>query len=311
MAIHKDLPASECHEDKNIIGAGTADAGKVVTPSAVTPGVGVLRNLTSGEIVTDIQRTTGMSTSTIVVETAGNPVYNLAPNATQTVTVQLGIAATAKVKRVLVRNITGAGRVRVVTADTASIHGWTELWLNAAYDCIELITDGVEWFIISTNVVATGFQFVRDSQYTMGAPLVVTAGTRTKITIDNLGAGQENYKDPRYDFWDQVNHRIKFSKPGDVLTIRIAMRVSSAGTSNFFDLETSFPSANTNVTTEVLAKSGGVENRIIREYSFFVDDFAITQGYMEIWVTPNANMNFWGVSLLVSVNTCRPYGGNG
>lgn len=312
MAIHKDLPASECHEAKQIIGALATDAGKVITPSS-TPGVGELRLLNQREIVVDSNRQTGLSTSTISVETVKRSVFNLGPNATQTVTVQLGAANTATIRRVVVRNQGGGGRVRIVTADAANIHGWPELWLAAQYDAVELVTDGTEWFIVATNMTASGFQFVRDSQYTSGAPLSVLAGVRTKITLNNLGTGQENYKDTRYDLWDQTNGRLLFTRPGDVMTIRLAIRAKMAGTNGAVDLESSFPSptTGTNLITWALAKGGGVENRIITEYSFYLDDFSAAQGYMEFWVTPSVNMDFYQASLLLTVNSSRPYGGNG
>lgn len=47
--LHLNLPASEIHEAKQIVGATSADAGKVITPSAVD-GVGELRKLLSNEI---------------------------------------------------------------------------------------------------------------------------------------------------------------------------------------------------------------------------------------------------------------------
>lgn len=313
MAVHKDLPAVECHEDKRIIGTTTADAGKIITPSSSVAGTGELRYLKQTEVLLESQRQTGMSTSTVVVETVKKSVYNLGPNSTQTVTVQLGVAATATIKRVVVRNQGGGGVVKVVTADAAMIHGWTELWLVKPYDAVELVTDGSEWFIVATNMTSAGFQFVRDSQYTSGAPLSVGAGVRTKITINNLGTGQENYKDTRYDLWDQTNGRLLFTRPGDVMTIRFAIRAKMAGTNGAVDLESSFPSptTGTNLITWALAKGGGVENRIITEYSFYLDDFAAAQGYMELWVTPSVAMDFYSASLLVAINGVRTYGGNG
>lgn len=312
MAVHKDLPASECHEAKQIIGALAADAGKVITPSS-TPGVGELRLLNQREIVVDSNRQTGLSTSTIAVEAVKRSVFNLGPNATQTVTVQLGAANTATIRRVVVRNQGGGGRVRIVTADAASIHGWPELWLVAQYDAVELVTDGTEWFIVATSMRPAGYQFVRDSQYTSGAPQSVAATVRTKLTNNNLGASQEAYKDTRWDLWDQANSRLLFTRPGDVMTIRFAVRAKMASANGAVDLESSFPAptTGTNIITWALAKGGGVENRIITEYSFFVDDFAMTQGYMEFWVTPNVNMDFYQFSLLITTNSSRPYGGNG
>lgn len=47
---HKSLPAGECHEAKQIIGATTADAGKVITPSSSANGQGELRRLSYAEI---------------------------------------------------------------------------------------------------------------------------------------------------------------------------------------------------------------------------------------------------------------------
>lgn len=313
MAVHKDLPASECHEDKRIIPALITDAGKVVTPSASVAGTGELRYLKQTEIVTESSRQTGLSTSTISVEAVKRSVFNLGPNPTQIVTVQLGAAASAVVRRVVVRNQSGAGVVKVVTADAANIHGWPELYLVGQYDAVELVTDGTEWFIVATNMNASSYQFVRDNQYTSGAPLSVAMGVRTKITINNLGANQEAYKDSRYDLWDQTNSRLLFTKPGDVLSLRFAIRAKMAATNGAVDLESSFPAptTGTNILTWALAKGGGTENRIISEYSFYLDDFSAAQGYLEFWATPTVAMDFYGASLLITVNSKRPFGGNG
>lgn len=50
MAIHRDLPETELHEPKGIVSATTADAGKVITPSASNDGQGELRAITRQEI---------------------------------------------------------------------------------------------------------------------------------------------------------------------------------------------------------------------------------------------------------------------
>jgi hypothetical protein len=50
MAEHNTLTGASLHECKQISTAGTGDAGKVITPSAVDAGEGVLRNLTEAEI---------------------------------------------------------------------------------------------------------------------------------------------------------------------------------------------------------------------------------------------------------------------
>jgi hypothetical protein len=309
---HKTLPSAECHEEKHIQLALPSDAGKVLTPSAVA-GVGELRNLKQQEIILETNRQTGLATSTIVVETVKRSILNLGPNASQIVTVQLGVAASATVRRVVVRNQGGGGKIKIVTADAANIHGWSELWLVSPYDAVELVTDGTEWFVINTNMTASSHQFVRDNQYTSGAPQAVVAATRTKLTNNALGAGQEAYKDTRYDLWDQTNSRLYFTKPGDVLSIRFAVRAKMAAANGAVDLESSFPAptTGTNIITWALAKGGGIENRIITEYSFFIDDFAMTQGYMEFWVTPTVNMDFYSFSLLATVNSRRPFGGNG
>lgn len=50
---HVNIPSANCHEPKHISDASTGDAGKVITPSASTPGVSVLRFLTPSDIGAD------------------------------------------------------------------------------------------------------------------------------------------------------------------------------------------------------------------------------------------------------------------
>lgn len=64
MAIHKSLPSSEVHEDKHIIDATAADAGKVITPSS-TDGVAELRKLNAGELNYGTPITTSNSKKTL------------------------------------------------------------------------------------------------------------------------------------------------------------------------------------------------------------------------------------------------------
>lgn len=47
---HRDIQTAECHEPKHFTTAAISDAGKVLTPSAVTPGTSELRNLTLSEL---------------------------------------------------------------------------------------------------------------------------------------------------------------------------------------------------------------------------------------------------------------------
>ena len=52
MAEHNTLTGSSLHQCKQITTAGTGDAGKVITPSASTAGIGELRQLLESEIST-------------------------------------------------------------------------------------------------------------------------------------------------------------------------------------------------------------------------------------------------------------------
>lgn len=54
MTNHVDLTNAELHEPKNIIDAGTSDAGKVLTPSASVAGTSELRKLTEAEITSKV-----------------------------------------------------------------------------------------------------------------------------------------------------------------------------------------------------------------------------------------------------------------
>lgn len=50
MPEHVDIESANAHEPKHITTAGTADAGKVITPSDTTAGTSELRLLTESEI---------------------------------------------------------------------------------------------------------------------------------------------------------------------------------------------------------------------------------------------------------------------
>ena len=50
MAEHSTLTGSSLHECKQISAGSTGDAGKVITPSGITSGQGVLRNLVDAEV---------------------------------------------------------------------------------------------------------------------------------------------------------------------------------------------------------------------------------------------------------------------
>lgn len=50
MPAHSTIESADCHEPKHITTAGTADAGKVITPSDSTAGTSELRLLTESEI---------------------------------------------------------------------------------------------------------------------------------------------------------------------------------------------------------------------------------------------------------------------
>lgn len=73
---HKNIPSAECHEPKHFGDATGADAGKVLTPSAVA-GQSILRNLvasevgalpvTGGNVSGPLNTTTGYSVAGIAV----------------------------------------------------------------------------------------------------------------------------------------------------------------------------------------------------------------------------------------------------
>lgn len=48
--LHSTIVDADCHEPKHFTSALTTDAGKVLTPSNVTPGISVLRQLASTEL---------------------------------------------------------------------------------------------------------------------------------------------------------------------------------------------------------------------------------------------------------------------
>lgn len=107
MAIdHKDFnnPA-RVHESKQILGAITTDAGKVITPSAVSNGVGVLRRLLLSDVDTTVQTPwTGWEHIADATYTSGSPRAILASARTQ---ITIDGAGTATEQGYLPEGVTG------------------------------------------------------------------------------------------------------------------------------------------------------------------------------------------------------------
>lgn len=103
---HVSITSSNCHEPKHITNATTADAGKVLTPSATSAGTSVLRPLVLGEYdyvigrsMTDINTATidhipvpvGSTLTKVTLVTSGASVITAAT----TITINYGVAGTS------------------------------------------------------------------------------------------------------------------------------------------------------------------------------------------------------------------------
>jgi len=153
MSIHKNLPSSECHEAKQIIDATTADAGKVITPSASTNGVAVLRRLTLDDVdpgtasedsLLTVEAHTVVPTSTISITKA---VTLISPDTGAVVTAQLPVASTMTGKRRVVKRTGNLGTINLTSAG-GNIDTIASISLATSYDSVTVISDGADWWII-------------------------------------------------------------------------------------------------------------------------------------------------------------------
>jgi hypothetical protein len=159
---HVTLTSSNVHEPKHITNAGTADTGKVITPSGSSPGISELRRLRASEIDNERERLVAVIDD---ISTAGNT-YLVAPFSGTITRVQLVIDGALTVADAEVTVNVGATTVATITVEfdgsaAGDVYTQSVSSSNSVNDnqAIRINTDGASDGTVKATVVLT---FTRD-----------------------------------------------------------------------------------------------------------------------------------------------------
>lgn len=168
MAIqHVNIPSAGCHEPKHITDALVTDAGKVITPSATTPGTSVLRLLKGTELDSDAE----LVGRVLVTDGAGGFVYEDKTSASGLGIAYTGLTVTNNATVVSVTAAvdptfaTASDYEKVQVFDAVSASPSKNFFIDEALGEITAPVDGVYrvdfWATVkaSINTVVSAFNF--------------------------------------------------------------------------------------------------------------------------------------------------------
>jgi hypothetical protein len=163
---------------------------------------------------------------------------------------------------------------------------------------------------VSLPYLQSGWVNVADSQYTVGSPLTITAGTRTRLTINGNGAATNRAfaNGMPSDVWSDD----KF-KPSDIgecynlrLTCTVTQTTSGTGTYATFEADIGTDGSPFIAATESvsLLKGQGVATQMTISAPFFTLDTFGRNG-AKLYLTPSVDITAWGFALFIQ-RTFKP-----
>lgn len=167
------------------------------------------------------------------------------------------------------------------------------------------VADGLgsgSWTSTDQLVLPTGWAYYVDSTYTSGSPLAITAATRTKLTIDGLGATTDITQLPSgvSAFWDTTSNKITPALLDDSYDVRLKFTILPTGAGPYVDIEFDIGGGVGVVAadTRSLVK-GAVAAVVTFPVPLFAKSTFISNG-CEIYLTPNNNSSVYDIELMVT-----------
>ena len=141
----------------------------------------------------------------------------------------------------------------------------------------------------------TGWETHLDGTYTSSSKLAITAGTRTKVTIDGtaLALGQD------LATWDTSTNRLVAEGNNFCYHIRLDFKCSST-TAGIIDIEYSAGGVQTLLTRTVsFSKGSSVTNSVVSSLEVFAGPPVTSNGGFEFYITPDQNIDAWDFGIFI------------
>lgn len=153
-----------------------------------------------------------------------------------------------------------------------------------------------------------GWTMHHDGEYHPTNKRVITAGTKSQVTIDNLGTFTDitNIEEDFSPLWNPVTNLLEPTDPNGAHDFRFSFASDTSSNNNFieFDIDIGGGVGTFYQETRSYVKGTGIENRFTFTFPAFVSQtFVDNKGTFSI--TPNGTANFWDFRLFI-INTYKP-----
>jgi len=148
----------------------------------------------------------------------------------------------------------------------------------------------------------TGWAHYFDSTYTSGSPLALSAGVRTKVTIDGLGAGTDNSNVAigDTDYWNTSTNKVTPTALNDVYAVTFRFKATTTASKPYFDLDFDIGGGvgvASSITEEVIKGSSAV-NWFDESSNFHVNSTFLANG-AEIFFNSSATINVYDMNIMI------------
>ena len=145
-----------------------------------------------------------------------------------------------------------------------------------------------------------GWNDISDSLYTVGSPLSISSGVRTKITNNALGSQTDTSR--LGSIWDSVNNRFLVNDLNAFYIVRVNCKIkaaAAAGTPYVITFETESANGPTVITgnTQIL-KGGSYVNQVSWTSGVYVGSFINNQA-LSLYATPDTNITLYELGFVV------------
>lgn len=193
-------------------------------------------------------------------------------------------------KHITTATTSDTGKVITPDSGTSGISDLRYLHLD------EIATDGY-------RSKATGWAHYFDNAYTSGSPLALSAGVRTKVTINGLGAGTDNSQvaDGDVNYWNTSTNKVTPAALNDLYEVTLRFKATTTASKPYFDIEFDVGGGvgvATSVTREVIKGSSAV-NWFDLTSQFHTSSTFLANG-AEIYFNSSATINIYDINIMIS-----------
>lgn len=185
------------------------------------------------------------------------------------------------------KGVAGAANKTVYVATGAGTGAWRKIKES-----------DIDYSSSASNVF--GWNDISDSLYTAGSPRVITATTRTKVT--NNAAAVQSTQARLGTLWDTTNNRFNINDLNSSYAMRVSCKITTASAAGTpyavkFELQSSNGPL-VIVAQDFIIKGGGYVNDVSLSVPFYMGS-SINNYPLEIYVTPDTNINLYGIGFVL------------